>query len=82
MGFKNLTVKTSIGLLAGIVGAIVLVLVIAMCLAPELFVIFLVLKLVDAIAFSWFLVFLPLIVFVGCIIIYTVIVCIYSVDKQ
>ena len=50
------------GFLAGFIAAVALILMVAVFFAPALFVVFLVLKLVGAVTFGWFYVFLPLLV--------------------
>lgn len=75
----KLVTKVGTGFVAGIIAALLIALIVLMCLAPEVFFVFLLLKLLNVITFSWFYVFLPLIVFFVGIIIYTIITCIAEI---
>lgn len=62
------------GFLAGVLIAVILALLCVMCLAPEIFLVFFILKLCGVVTFGWFWVFFPLIVEVCTIIIYTMLI--------
>ena len=72
MGFKTLK-NVGTGFLAGVITVLCLTFALVLAVAPETFIMFLILKLVGVITFGWFYVFLPLIIMSTMIVIYFII---------
>lgn len=78
----NFFKKLGISFLACILCAAAAIFIIAICLAPELTMILIVLKLVGVITFGWFYVFLPLVLSTALFLIYMIIWCMLSMAKN
>ena len=76
----NLFRKMGVGFVASLLGAIVFVLLFAICLGPEVFIVFLILKLVGVLNIGWFYVCLPIIIAVAGTVLYTICLCLCASD--
>lgn len=76
----NLFKKAGVGFLASLLAIITFVFLVAIFLGPEVFIVFLILKLVGVLNIGWFYVCLPIIISVVGAVIYTICLCLCASD--